>query len=101
MLTKWSGHDNMIVSKVIVELRFMKRVPKHVLESAVEKFADQKQKLVAPYKKYDKTAHMRVWYEDFAKANVKVTEMLPNNPFKRIFKKIPSRKRGGQERRKI
>lgn len=82
----------MIVSKVKIELRFKKRVPKSVLEGAVERLSGMEKHLVKPYKKYDPSAHIRVWYEDRAGTeNVHVVDMLPSNPFKRIF-----RKRGGK-----
>jgi len=83
----------MIVSKVKIELRFRKRVPRSVLEHAVERFAAMEREIVEPYRKHDPTVHVRVSYEDSAGAeDVKVVDMLPNNPFKRIFRKRGDRK---------
>lgn len=83
----------MIVSKVKIELRFKRRVPKSVLEHAVERFAEMEKQLVKPYKKHDPNAHVRVWYEDRAGTEgVHVVDMLPSNPFKRIFRKRGDKK---------
>lgn len=79
----------MYSSKVVIELRCTRRIPKRILEQAVERFADQKKQLIQPFKKYDPAAYVRVWYEDRSKMPaIKVLDILPKtNPFKRIFKK--------------
>lgn len=78
----------MIVSKVKIEIRFTQRVPKKVLEGAVERFADMGKQFIAPYKKHDPTVHVRVWYDDRAGvSDVKMSDLLPSNPLRRVFKR--------------
>lgn len=85
----------MIMSKVVIELRFTRRIPKSVLEGAVEKFAKIKGNLISPYRKYDPNAFVRVWYDDMGKVpKVAVADMLPRpkNPFKRMFRNKGAKK---------
>jgi len=80
----------MIMSKVVLEIRFTRHVPKAVLERAVERFVASEKRILKPLRKHDPTAYVRVWYDDMGKhPDVKISDMLPkpNNPFKRMFKR--------------
>jgi len=78
----------MIISRVKLEMRFKKRVSRTILEKAVESLSAMEKQLVKPYKKHDPNVHVRVWYEDSAGTeNVKVVDMLPKNPFKRMLRR--------------
>lgn len=76
----------MIASKVILEIRFRKRVPKQVLEQAVEDLINKRSEILKPYQKHD--ACIRIWYDDMSGVpSVSMVDMLPKNPFKRIFRR--------------
>jgi hypothetical protein len=69
-----------MLSKVVIEIRFKKKIPRSALEAVVTDLCDAKSRLIEPYKKYDADVQAKVWFEDLSKQSV------TSNPFLKVLK---------------
>jgi hypothetical protein len=69
-----------VVAKVVVELRFKRRIPRKTLEDIVTLIGENRDAMFDAYKMYDKGMITKVWFEDYSRRT-------GNNPFIKMFKR--------------